>query len=198
MSLGCVMLTCHTVPFVLCLLAFSWLVLLHHILHSFLCHVSSDEGCARRDNKNFISLRVAVNIYIFLEYAVRAQRSPFCAENCPTSASRLWLHVVCAQNLEMTGPVHSPCMALTDGNFIKQWMLINYSKGTELKETSVPPFNSTGNTALLCGQGSVHKSHNDSMLKWLWCNWMSQCHSLLACDLQTKVLNIQQSLSKFD
>lgn len=59
MSLGCVVLTCHTVAFVLCLLAFSWLVLLHHTPHSFLCHVSSDEGCVKRDNKNFIFLRVA-------------------------------------------------------------------------------------------------------------------------------------------
>lgn len=43
MSLGCVMLTCHTVLFVLSLLPFSWLVLLHHIL----CHVSSDQGTCK-------------------------------------------------------------------------------------------------------------------------------------------------------
>lgn len=51
MSLGCVMLTCHTFAFVLCLLVFSCLVLLHHFPHSFLCHVSSDEESARRDNR---------------------------------------------------------------------------------------------------------------------------------------------------
>lgn len=51
MSLGCVVLTCHTVAFVLCLLAFFCLVLLHHTLHSYLCHVSSKEGSARRDNR---------------------------------------------------------------------------------------------------------------------------------------------------
>lgn len=51
MSLGCVVLTCHTVAFVLCLLAFSCLVLLHLTRHFFLCHVSSDEGSARRDNR---------------------------------------------------------------------------------------------------------------------------------------------------
>lgn len=49
MSLGCVVMTCSTVVFVLCLLAFSCLVLLHLTLPSFLCHVSSGEGSARRD-----------------------------------------------------------------------------------------------------------------------------------------------------
>ena len=42
MPFGCVVLTCPTVAFVLCLLAFSCLVPLHHIPH--LCHVSSDVG----------------------------------------------------------------------------------------------------------------------------------------------------------
>lgn len=51
MSLGCMMMTCHTVAFVLSLLALSCLVLLHHSPHSFLFHVSSEVGSARRDTR---------------------------------------------------------------------------------------------------------------------------------------------------
>lgn len=53
MSLRCVVLTCHTVAFGVCLLAFSCFVLLHLTPQSFLCHVSSEEGSARRDNRKF-------------------------------------------------------------------------------------------------------------------------------------------------
>lgn len=49
MSLGCVVLTCHTLAFVLCLHVFSCLVLLYHTSHFFLCHISSDEGNARKE-----------------------------------------------------------------------------------------------------------------------------------------------------
>lgn len=51
MSLGRMMMTCHTVAFVLSLLALSCLVLLHHSPHSFFFHVSSEVVSAQRDNR---------------------------------------------------------------------------------------------------------------------------------------------------